>query len=166
MSTNKLHNIKETGFKVPKDYFESFEDAFLNEIKLKEITTDSGFKVPDNYFDSLEDKITSAVNQEKDIKVIKLVTWRKAAYAAAIAASLVLMFNIYFNQKSPVTIDTIETASIENYILNEELETTEIASLFIEDDLSDVQLIHNGFSSESIENYIFDNVEIEDIIIK
>lgn len=166
MSTNKLHNIKETGFKVPKDYFESFEDAFLNEIKLKEITTDSGFKVPDNYFDSLEDKITSAVNQEKDIKVIKLVTWRKAAYAAAIAASLVLMFNIYFNQKSPVTIDTIETASIENYILNEELETTEIASLFIEDDLSDVQLIHDGFSSESIENYIFDNVEIEDIIIK
>lgn len=166
MSTNKLHNIKETGFKVPKDYFESFEDAFLNEIKLKEITTDSGFKVPDNYFDSLEDKITSAVNQEKDIKVIKLVTWRKAAYAAAIAASLVLMFNIYFNQKSPVTIDTIKTASIENYILNEELETTEIASLFIEDDLSDVQLIHDGFSSESIENYIFDNVEIEDIIIK
>lgn len=166
MSTNKLHNIKETGFKVPKDYFESFEDAFLNEIKLKEITTDSGFQVPDNYFDSLEDKITSAVNQEKDIKVIKLVTWRKAAYAAAIAASLVLMFNIYFNQKSPVTIDTIETASIENYILNEELETTEIASLFIEDDLSDVQLIHDGFSSESIENYIFDNVEIEDIIIK
>ena len=166
MSTNKLHNIKETGFKVPKDYFESFEDAFLNEIKLKEITTDSGFQVPDNYFDSLEDKITSAVNQEKEIKVIKLVTWRRAAYAAAIAASLVLMFNIYFNQKSPVTIDTIETASIENYILNEELETTEIASLFIEDDLSDVQLIHDGFSSESIENYIFDNVEIEDIIIK
>ena len=166
MSTNKLHNIKETGFKVPKDYFESFEDAFLNEIKLKEITTDSGFQVPDNYFDSLEDKITSAVNQEKEIKVIKLVTWRRAAYAAAIAASLVLMFNIYFNQKSPVTIDTIETASIENYILNEELETTEIASLFIGDDLSDVQLIHDGFSSESIENYIFDNVEIEDIIIK
>ncbi len=166
MSTNKLHNIKETGFKVPKDYFESFEDNFLNELKLKEITTDSGFKVPDNYFDSLEDKITSAVNQEKEIKVVKLVTWRKAAYAAAIAASLVLMFNIYFNQKTPVTIDTIETASIENYILNEELETTEIASLFNEEDLSDVQLIHDGFSSESIENYIFDNVEIEDIIIK
>ncbi len=166
MSTNKLHNIKETGFKVPKDYFESFEDNFLNELKLKEITTDSGFKVPDNYFDSLEDKITSAVNQEKEIKVIKLVTWRKAAYAAAIAASLVLMFNIYFNQKTPVTIDTIETASIENYILNEELETTEIASLFNEEDLSDVQLIHDGFSSECIENYIFDNVEIEDIIIK
>ena len=77
-----------------------------------------------------------------------------------------LKSNIYFNQKSRVTIDTIKTASIENYILNEELETTEIASLFIEDDLSDVQLIHDGFSSESIENYIFDNVEIEDIIIK
>ena len=166
MNTNKLHNIKDTGFKVPKDYFGSLEDAILTDLKLKEKAPESGYKVPDNYFDSLEHKITNALVPEKEVKVIKLFTWRKAAYVSAVAASLILMFNVFFNNTNNVTIDNIETASIENYILNEDLETSEIASLFTDDDLSDVQLINDGYSSETLENYIFDNLEFEDIIIK
>ena len=166
MNTNKLHNIKDTGFKVPKDYFGSLEDAILTDLKLKEKAPESGYKVPDNYFDSLEHKITNALVPEKEVKVIKLFTWRKAAYVSAVAASLILMFNIFFNNTNNVTIDNIETASIENYILNEDLETSEMASFFTDDDLSDVQLINDGYSSETLENYIFDNLEIEDIIIK
>ena len=166
MNTNKLHNIKDTGFKVPKDYFGSLEDVILTDLKLKEKAPESGYKVPDNYFDALENKITNAIVLEKEVKVIKLFTWRKAAYVSAVAASLILMFNVFFNNTNNVTIENIETASIENYILNEELETSEIASLFTDEDLSDVQLINDGYSSETLENYIFDNLEIEDIIIK
>ena len=166
MNTNKLHNIKDTGFKVPKDYFGSLEDVILTDLKLKEKAPDSGYKVPDNYFDALENKITNALLPEKEVKVIKLFTWRKAAYVSSVAASLILMFNIFFNNTNKVTIENIETASIENYILNEDLESSEIASLFTDEDLSDVQLINDGYSSETLENYIFDNLEIEDIIIK
>lgn len=166
MNTNKLHNIKETGFKVPKDYFGSLEATILTDLKLKEQAPESGYKVPDNYFDSLEQKITNAIVPEKEVKVIKLFTWRKAAYMSAVAASLILMFNIFFNNTNNVTIENIETANIENYILNEDLETSEIASLFTDEDLSYVQLINDGYSSETLENYIFDNLEIEDIIIK
>lgn len=166
MNTNKLHNIKETGFKVPKDYFGSLEDVILTDLKLKEIAPESGYKVPANYFDSLEHKITNAIIPEKEVKVIKLFTWGKAAYISAVAASLILMFNIFFNNTNHVTIENIETASIENYILNEGLESIEIASLFTDEDLSDVQLINDGYSSETLENYIFDNLEIEDIFIK
>lgn len=166
MNTNKLHNIKETGFKVPKDYFGSLEDVILTDLKLKEMAPETGYKVPENYFESLEHKITNAIVPEKEVKVIKLFTWRKAAYVSAVAASLILMFNIFFNNTNNVTIENIETASIENYILNEDLESSEIASLFTDEDLSDVQLINDGYSSETLENYIFDNLEIEDIIIK
>jgi cell division protein FtsL len=166
MNTNKLHNIKNTGFKVPKDYFGSLEDAILTDLKLKEMAPETGYKVPENYFESLEHKITNAIVPEKEVKVIKLFTWRKAAYVSAVAASLILMFNIFFNNTNNVTIENIETASIENYILNEDLESSEIASLFTDEDLSDVQLINDGYSSETLENYIFDNLEIEDIIIK
>jgi cell division protein FtsL len=166
MNTNKLHNIKDTGFKVPKNYFDSLEDAILTDLKLKEMAPESGYKVPDNYFESLEHKITNAIVLEKEGKVIKLFTWRKAAYITSIAASLILMFNIFFNNTKNITIDTIETASIEDYILNEDLETSEIASLFADEDLADVQLINDGYSSETLENYIIDNLEIEDIIIK
>ena len=94
MNTNKLHNIKNTGFKVPKDYFGSLEDAILTDLKLKEMAPETGYKVPENYFESLEHKITNAIVPEKEVKVIKLFTWRKAAYVSAVAASLILMFNI------------------------------------------------------------------------
>lgn len=166
MNTNKLHKIKDTGFKVPEDYFDSLEDSILNELKLTKFEKASGYKTPENYFESLEEKITSTIKHDKDGKVIKLFTWRKATYVAAAAASLILLINVYFNQTKSITIDTIETASIEDYIINEDLETYEIASLFTEEDLSDVQLIHDSFSSETLESYIFDNVEIEDIILK
>ncbi|MBP0903312.1 hypothetical protein ACFSKN_00290 [Mariniflexile gromovii] len=166
MSTNKLHNIKETGFKVPKDYFASLEDTILSEVKLQEMVPKSGYKVPDNYFDSLEDNILNTVKTQQETKVIKLFTWKKAVYATAVAASLMLLINIFFNKTENITIDTLETASIENYILNEDLEPTEFASLFTQEDLLDVQLINEGYSSETLENYVFDNLEIEDIITK
>ncbi|CAH8290639.1 hypothetical protein EV196_107151 [Mariniflexile fucanivorans] len=166
MNTNKLHNIKEAGFKVPKDYFESLEDIVLSEVKLQETISKPGYKVPDHYFNSLEDKIINAVQPQKDTKVIKLITWQKASYAAAIAASFILIINIFFNKTEHITIETIEIASIENYIIDEDLETDEFASLFTKEDLMDVQLIHDGYSSETLENYVFDNLEIEDIISK
>ncbi|WP_308991191.1 hypothetical protein QLS71_002070 [Mariniflexile litorale] len=167
MKTNKLHNIKTTGFKIPKDYFASLEDTILNEAKLQEIITEPGYKVPNNYFDSLEEKIINATqSQKQDIKVIKLITWRKASYVAAVAASLILTINIFFNNNKNITIESIETTSIENYIIDEDIETSEFASLFTNEDLIDVRLIHDGYTSETLENYVFDNLEIEDIITK
>lgn len=166
MSTNKLHNIKDTGYKVPEDYFTSFEDTILSEVKLRTSISQSGFEVPDTYFELLEDKISLAVKPEQETKVIKLVTWRKASYAAAVAASLVLMVNIFFYKPINVTINVLETASIENYIINEEIETAEFASLFTQTDLQNVQLINDGFTSENLEKYLFENLEIEDIITK
>ncbi|MDO7170660.1 hypothetical protein [Mariniflexile sp. AS56] len=164
MKKNNIHNIKSTGFKVPKDYFASLEAGILSEVKLKELASDPGYKVPENYFDSLEDKIINTVKPQKETKVVKLVTWRKAAYAVAVAASLILTINLFFTNTTPVAIENIETASIENYILNEDLELNEFASLFTSEDLLDVRLIQDGYSSKNLEDYVFDHIEIEDII--
>jgi hypothetical protein len=62
MTKNSLKNM-ETGFKVPKDYFENFEDRLLSELKLKETASPSGFKLPEDYFDSLDNKILDAVKK-------------------------------------------------------------------------------------------------------
>ena len=166
MKTNKLHTIKNSGFKVPEDYFNTLEDTILSDLKLKTITRETGYKVPENYFDSLEDKITASITAEKDVKVIKLFTKKNFLYATSIAASLILMFNLFFNKQEQITIDGIETASLENYIINEDVELTEFAPLFTEDDLSNVHLISDGFSPDILEDYVLDNLEIEDIIIK
>ena len=160
-----LHNIKNTGFNIPEDYFTSLEDIILSNAKLREVAPTSGHKVPDDYFDSIEDNIINLV-QQKETKVVKLITWHKIAYVGAVAASIVLMFNIFFNNGKDVSINTIETASIENYILDEDLEINEFASLFTEEELSNIRLINDGYNQQKLENYLFENLEIDDIVIK
>ena len=163
----KLHNIDNTGFKTPKDYFETLEDSILSNAKLREIASESSYKVPNGYFDSLEDKIMAVVNQQPETKVIKFISWRKITYIGTVAASIVLIINLFFkNNPEKITIDAIETASIESYILNEDLETNEFASLFSKEELSDIRLINDGYSSQTLENYVFENFEIDDIITK
>ena len=162
-----LLDIKNTGFITPKDYFEDLDEVLFSHAKLKEKVVVSGYKVPDEYFDSLEDKIVAASQKEQEPKVIKLITWHKMRYVCVVAASVALLITIFVrNNVKPVSMDTIETASIENYILNEDLEANEFASLFTEEELSDIRLINDGFSSQNIESYVFENLEIDDIITK
>lgn len=166
MKKNNLNKIEKPGFKVPENYFENFEDLLLSELNLKEASGDTGFKIPEGYFDSFDNKIINAVAKEKETKVIKLFSYRKVAYVASIAACIIFMFSIAINKEDYVTIDTIETASIENYILNEYMEPTDIASLFSSDELNDFDTIGVDFNSESLENYVIENIEIDDLISK
>ncbi|MGZ0017789.1 hypothetical protein [Yeosuana sp. AK3] len=163
MKHTSLNNINKTGFKVPKDYFENFEDLLLSELKLKEASTNHGFKVPENYFENLETQILNTVHK-KQPKVIHFIAWRKIAYAAAAAAILLMMFNVIFTNNKNLNIENIETASIENYILTEGLETSDVASLFTDEDLSEISSIKTHLNPETLENYVLDYLEIEDLI--
>ena len=126
MKKIRIEDIKETGFRVPENYFNDFEDTLLSELKLKETVGKSGFKVPTDYFESLDESVFNAVTEKKQTKVINLFSWKKAVYTTAIAASLILMFTVFYNKKDSLTLDTIETASIENYILNEDIDIKDI----------------------------------------
>jgi len=164
MKRNSLKNINKTGFKVPENYFEDFQEALLSELKLKESCANSGFKVPENYFETLDNKILKAVKDQKETKVIKLFNWKKIAYATPIAATVIIMLGILFNKNSSLSIDKIETASIENYILTEELEPNEMASLFSNEDLSEINFTNNNLNPETLEDFVLDNLDIEEII--
>ncbi len=164
MKKNRLENIKDNGFKVPDNYFNNFEQNLLNEIKLKNKINTSGFKVPEGYFESLTQTIHNAVTEKKQGKVISLFSWKKIAYATGIAASLILMFNIIYNKKEVVTLDSVETASIENYILNTDIESSDIASLLSNEDISEMTFTKSNLSSETLEDYVLDNIDVDYII--
>ena len=51
------------------------------------------------------------------------------------------IYNISYNKNEGLNINNIETASIENYILTEGLETSDIASLFSDEDLSEKEIL-------------------------
>jgi hypothetical protein len=46
----------------------------------------------------------------------------------------------------------------------EGLETSDIASLFSDEDLSEITLVKNNLSSESLENYVLENLDIDELI--
>ncbi|AUP80797.1 hypothetical protein [Flavivirga eckloniae] len=165
MKQKKLHNIKETGFKVPDDYFSGLEDAILSDIKLKEVSDDSGFKTPEGYFDALEDTIANKVSDKAPTKVIPLYRKRTIIYLSGIAAAVLLLFNLSIFENKP-TFDSLDVETVENYIMNENIGSYEIAVLLSEDDLLEEHFIEYNVEEETVETYILDNLDIEDIIIE
>lgn len=164
MKKRRIEHIEKTVFKVPETYFKDFEDTLLSELNLKEQVSASGFQVPEGYFKSLEESVYSRISKNKQSKVINLFSFKRTAYAIAVAASLVLMFSVFLNKKESLTLDNIETASIENYILNEDLETADIASLFSNVDASNLNDMDVNLNSDSLEDYLLENLEVDDLI--
>ena len=164
MQTNKLHNIKETGFKVPKDYFDTLEDTVLRHNKLKEQSSEPGFKTPDNYFETLEDTILSKVSEKESPKVISIFSRRNLIYASSIAAAVLLLLNLSIFENESGWED-IEAETVENYIINENMGSYEIASLLIDEELNEDNLTDIEFSDDALENYFLDHTTVEDLII-
>lgn len=159
--SDKLKNIKEAGFKVPDNYFDGIEDSVLSQIKLKSIGG-PGFKVPDGYFDTLEDTVLNKVSKDEKTKVINLFTRRNLLYVSSIAATILLLFNLNLFNKKSISFDTLETATVESYIMNEYINSFDMASLFTEDDDIVVDnFIELNFSEENMEDYILNHVDME-----
>jgi len=165
MTKKKLDTIKTSGFKTPKDYFSQVEEHILNEVYLKNKVDDTGFQVPDSYFDTLEDRVFNTIENETETKVVKLFPWKKIIYASSIAAALVLMFNVFSTSKT-VTWESLEMASIENYLEEEDYTSYELATLLTEDELNKDNFIDNEISETSIEDYLLNNAELEELIIE
>ena len=159
--SDTLKNIKNTGFKIPDNYFEGVEDTVLSQIRLKSIEG-SGFKVPNGYFESLEDTVISKISKNENTKVINLFTKRNLLYVSSIAATILLLLNISLFNKKSVSFETLETASVEQYIMNEYIDSYDMASLLTDEDIIEENFIQHNFSEENMENYILNNIDIED----
>ena len=165
MKKNKLHNIKETGFKVPDDYFNTLEDVTLSEIKLKKMSSDSGFKLPEDYFNTLEATITNKISTKAPTKVIPLFRKRILIYISSTAAVVLLLFNLSIFKNKP-TFESLDFETVENYIMNENIGSYEIAALLSEEDLLEEYFIEYQIEEETIEAYILDHLDVEDIILE
>lgn len=166
MKKKDLQPIKTSGFKVPKDYFSNVEDHILREVSVMSKSEDPGFIVPESYFETLDQSILEKITQDTDSKVVRLFPWKKVVVAVSIAASIVLMFNIFIKPSESVSFETIEVATIENYIEDEELSSYELAALFTEDELNTNNFIDHSIPESSIEEYLLDNVDLETLIIE
>ena len=166
MKNNKLHQIKSSGFKAPDGYFESFDELLFDKLKSNNASKEShasGFKVPDQYFETFDDKLFEVISETKEDKVIPLITWKKAAYISGIAASIILMISLFNNNNSMPTFDNLETALIDEYIIEEDFSNEDIATL-LSDDLTLNNFMDSHLIDDNLEEYILDNSSVEDYL--
>lgn len=166
MKKDKLHNIKSTGFKTPDNYFSSFEDKLLghlSENKLIDGVESTGFDIPNNYFKSIEDNVLEKLNIE-DKQIITLKRRKALYYLAGIAASLILLFALFYNNE--VSDDSLSVEMVESYLNDRDLSSYEIAQLLSDADLlnDEFNIAPTNFDEVNLEDYLLDNADIETII--
>lgn len=163
MQKKNINNINETGFKVPKDYFNTLEDSILSEIKLKELSSVSGFKTPKDYFETLEDRIIEKTSNKKTPKVISIFNKRNLVYISSVAAAVLLLFNLSIF-KNTTTWASLDTETVEDYMMSEDvLDSYEIASLLTTEELNNADFIEIDFNENNIETYLINHLDIEDL---
>jgi len=163
-----LNNIKKTGFKVPKDYFGSLEDKISNTMDSSsslESINSTGFDLPEAYLNTVEDAVFNRLSQQDSSKVFSLFSRKNITYLSGIAAAALLIFGLFFN-KNNITIENINIELVENYIINEDLDSYDIAALLSEDELQEELFVQNTIMDESLENYILENSSLEDLLIE
>jgi hypothetical protein len=160
-----LNNIKKTGFKTPKDYFTNLEGHVLDSVKLDDSLKykDSGFIKPESYLNNLEGIVFDKLKDEnKNPKVINLFSAQNIFYLTGIAAALLIFFSVYFNSE---TITELDYQLVDDYII-EDIDTYELASLLTDEEIENInsEIYTETFIDENMEDYIIQNVDIEDII--
>jgi len=154
MTLNKIH--KNSAFKVPKVYFENFDEAFFNELELKNQVKESGFKTPDDYLDEFNASIPRTLKSNNSRKINKKYSF----YISGIAAALVLLFMFSLPREE---IQEISLETIENYLINEEDQSEALSNILTLEDLNDVSTLEVSYSE--IENYILQNASVETLLI-
>ena len=161
---NEPHKLS-SGFKVPNDYFENLETQVLRTIDLNSKVEAAGFKVPENYFSSVEDRVIKNLRPPSETKVISLWNWKTVVSISAIAASLVLMFNVVLNKPEADSFKSLETNSIASYLSEEDFSTYELASILDYESLSTDDFVNQEIPKQNIEDYLLDQTDLDNLIL-
>ena len=131
------------------------KDFDLHNSKIK-----SGFKVPENYFENFEDRLLSQIEPKAEPKVISLFH-RKQIWISAIAAVFVALIAIpvYFNsvtteQISSQTLENYLTTEYNTYDLINNLSEEDIQSLETSVSLNDAAIEDYLLQEDNIDYYI------------
>lgn len=177
MKQNKLPYNPNSGFIVPDDYFENFEEKMMLSIGEKPalenivFKSNSGFKVPNSYFENIEREIIHKVEGEKKSgKFISLFNNPKLYYAAAVAAVFIgVVSTVFFNPVTDnFTIDGLEISAIEHYIDEGYIDFNynEISAFMAEEDYSFDDFNTSGLSDDQVFEYLSENIEDPNILFE
>jgi hypothetical protein len=86
---------KEKGFTIPENYFNTIENSFETKLSEEKFTKEKGFTIPDSYFKELENDILAKVSPtKKETKVISFKERILKFIPIAAAASVILFIGL------------------------------------------------------------------------
>lgn len=132
----------------------------MKDFDLHNSKMESGFKVPENYFENFEDRLMSQIEPKAEPKVISLFH-RKQIWISAIAAVFVALIAIpvYFNSVttekiSNQTLENYLTTEYNTYDLINNLSEEDIQSLETSVSLNDAAIEDYLLQEDNIDYYI------------
>ncbi len=168
MKEEHLQHLKRSGFKTPEGYFGTLETKLLETLETQSAlhnVTHPGFKTPEDYFSSLEDRIIGQVSETKKPKVIALSRQKAVLYLSSIAAAVLLFFNLSIFKTTP-SFESLETASVEAYLIDENISSYEIAALLSDEQINTTIDLDLDIDQANIETYLLEHADIDDLLIE
>lgn len=159
----KEKSANRKGFKVPEDYFESFDSKLMTRVKEG---SKNGLKVPEGYFDTFEVKPSNPSENSKEtgskgVFNLKRPEIKKLAWMAA-AASILLFFGVKYTNtnQSPLEWEDLEHAEISSWI---ESDLVELNALDIAEAYPDVELNGSVINNEDLNAYL-NEIDLDQIL--
>ncbi len=164
LSSTVLETQEQSQSAVPEGYFEGLEDQIMQAISGASVldkNLSSGLKVPEGYLSSLEDTISKQTT--KETKVIPFFTKRNLLYVSSIAAAIIIMFSVFINAEE-TTFENIDVDLVEDYIIDQNIDSYQLASLLNDQELNNQDFIDLDMFSDDAEDYLIDNTDIEELM--
>ncbi|MBL7473119.1 hypothetical protein [Robertkochia sediminum] len=162
---------KDSGFRLPDDYFNDLEDRIRERRELADaedhLPDREGFVLPEGYFEDLGARISDRINKEEkeekedSPKIIPFhqKLWRYAGIAAAVTL-LIAGTWVLSTENNTITFDDLQMADVEwlldqgaldipQQFLIEEANDTLLMELTMAENMLDEQLLENYLSEEA-----------------
>ena len=110
--------------------------------------------------------MSTPISNEGLTNIFKLIDKSKIIYPIAVAASLVLMFSIFTNQKQTNSLKDYEIATLEEYLMEETIYNNDISALIDDSfDINTIEFDNSILNDLEAENYLLYEIEVEEIIL-
>ena len=153
---------KDQGFRLPEDYFKTFESRAGHAARFKDaMPQNPGFGIPENYFEHFEERLHQN-RIGKHSPALRGKGYSKRYYYAAAAIGVFLISTLIGKQDPGYGFSQVETADVQWLLDTGVLDISE--SYLMENsratDLADISITDDLLDPNSLEEYILDELDI------
>ena len=167
MKDNFKHKaFKNSGFTIPKGYFDSFDEELNVKIRANRFPKSPGFNTPEGYFKNF--KIESETKTPKGKLIQFNLSKFKYAAAAAILVGFISTFYLLIpsNRSYEKLLDNISLQEIDIWFDQNDIEinSSDMVAVYADDLTEASELLENNFNEQNITSYLQESSETEIVI--